>query len=754
MNLRDKVENFFEHHKQQVRVERLIRFFEIDKDDIDTLLDILYDLEREGKIIYDHYTYMHVPSDFCYYCGVLNISNSNQFYIKTKDNCVITIRDCLDAKVGDVVYVSKVSDKNAHPKRCLGRIERVVKREDIKKGDYIVKGVLKNDGNLFFVMVEDNRLYISKENLNTAFSGDVVNVLVGKNCNKVLKVLERKHLERVFRATMIDGCLRWLPIGPSYGVYEFDEVGFQEGDMIVASVNGRYLDFVRKLGPSHTVMDDVNALIIDFGFYRDFSDDVLNEAIKISSSVTSSDFLNRVDLRDLPTFTIDPVDAKDLDDAVSLVVSDGMYHLYVHTANPSHFIHLDSFVFKEALRRAFSIYPTSFVIPMLPDVFCNHLCSLNEDGDKLALTCKMDIDYQGNMVDFQIFKSIIRSDKQMDYDTVNRILMGDCDIEEYRPFYLIFYHMRELCSLLEKGKGMRGAISFENEEKEFVLDDDGNPVDIKEIQRGEAQNMIEDFMLLANETVACYAYYLDLPYIYRNHESPTVQKKVSLKRNLSQRGYFVQKIGNISHPVILQGFLNHLLKGKNKDERRFICEVVLKSMSRAFYDNQNIGHYGLALECYGTFTSPARKISDLLNHMVIEEFLDNGIASPKLEIYREFIGKICEYISLKQEDVDLLEKEINTLMLDCYSEKFIGEKCNARILFVNSFGIYVKDEHGLTGVIPRDRQMAIRNSVAVIGNREYHINEQINVILKEKKDNELIFSIYSRDKRLVKKKSE
>ena len=284
----------------------------------------------------------------------------------------------------------------------------------------------------------------------------------------------------------------------------------------------------------------------------------------------------------------------------------------MHAANPSHYIKFETPIFYEALKRGFSVYPTNSVIPMLPDNLSSEICSLIESGDKLALTCKMILDEEGNIKDFDIFKSIIHSNKQMNYDDVNKFLENPTKDHEYASFEKTLLRMNKLALILQKNKSKRGSITFENEEKQFILDELGNPISIQEKQRGQSQLMIENFMLLANETTSKFALYLDLPYIYRNHEKPTVQKKINLKNNLIQKGYVIQKIGNIDNPAILQRTLTNLLKGKSKEEKKIICEVFLKTMTRAFYDIKNIGHYGLALDCYGTFTSPARKISDLI----------------------------------------------------------------------------------------------------------------------------------------------
>ena len=754
MKLKNTIETFFRCYKKQISVKELMKKLEISSEYTDLILDSLYSLEREGKIFFDkNFTYMHVPTEFFYVFGELKKSNTNQYYVNFGNGNRVLIRNIGKAKVGDYVFVSK--EEGAHPKCFQGKIRRVVKRESINgNSNYIVKELLKKDGNHYYINVCDSRVYISRECLHTAFAGDLVNVKIQDGMGSVIEVLNRHCSSHVFRCVSVDGVLKWIPIGASYGFFELNNHKYHEGDMVVATIKGIKLNILQELGDYCSIENDINALILDYGFDHIFSTTVLEEAKLLScdGNVTLED--NRVDLRNLETFTIDPVGAKDLDDAVSLVCDDDVYHLYVHTANPSHYIKMDSYIFNEAFKRGFSIYPTTDVIPMLPDVFSSGVCSLNEFGDKYAITCRLDIDKQGNIIDFDLFKSIIRNDKQMNYDDVNAFLNGD-ENKEYLPFSETLFKMLELSSILEKKKQDRGAISFDGDEKHFILDENKNPIDIVEEQRGEAELIIENLMLIANERITQYAFDLGLPFIYRNHEKPTVQKEANLKKNLVQKGYFIQKIGNIERPEILQSFLNNLLKGKKKEEKRVICEMVLKTMTRAYYDDKNVGHYGLALDCYGTFTSPARKISDLINHMIIEEFLDNhDIESEKMNQYRDFVRHECEYISLKQKDADMLETEINHLMLSRYSSNFINMEVNARILFINRYGIYIKDEHGLTGVIPIHRNMVVHGQSVHVFGHVYHVNEQIKVVLKKKDDNELIYDFgVLKEKKLVKKKS-
>ena len=754
MTLKDKLEEFFLHYHKQISIDKLFTTFKVDKEHINSFVDALYELEKEGKIFYDkNKTYMHVPDDFCYYHGTLMKSKSNQFYIKLSDGSVITLKNDKRGNEGAIVFVKKIENTH-HPKLFFGEIVRVVKKESVNyKSLCFVKSILKNDGNHFYIIFQDKRIYIPKENLHTAFSGDYVNVQVDQNLGCVVDVLKRHNSQHVFRCSLVNGELKLIPIGASYGVYDLVDKKIVEGDLVVAQFESDKLVFVNKMDSTSLVQNKINALIVDYGFPQFFSQQVLDAAASMDYRISDEEIARRVDLRNLETFTIDPVDAKDLDDAVSLEYVNGIYRLYVHTANPSHYIKMGSSIFNEAFSRAFSIYPITGVIPMLPDEFCNGVCSLNENGDKLAITCRMDLDSNGKLLDFDIFKSIIHSNKQMDYDTVNDVLEKHKINDDYCSFYPTLLLMQQLASILEEKKFFRGAISFEADESKFVFDALGNPTSVKDEYRGISQLIIENFMLLANETIAQYAYHLNLPFIYRNHESPSVQKRDNLRYNLNQKGYFTQKIGNIDNPKILQSFLSKLMNGKNKEERRVISEVVLKSMSRAFYDSKNFGHYGLAFECYGTFTSPARKVSDLLNHMVIETFLDEGYLSCKLDMYRSFIEDNCEYISAKQEDADSLEKEIQYLLLDCYADNFISVSSKARILFVNRYGIYVKDEHGLTGVIPLTKSMILYHNCVMYHGHEYFAGEQINVILKEKREDELIFDFGKvNDKKKVKKK--
>ena len=739
MELMDTLNQFFKAYKKQISIDELITKLKIKNDEINLVLEALFSLEKAGKIYYDkNNTYMHVSKDFYLHHGILHKSKSGQFFIKTKDGNRITIKG-RDLAEGKCVFVQIIESAKKHPKYFEGKIIRTVKKENPKqKTSFIVQEKLRNEGNYFYIRYQDKRIFIPKESLHTAFAEDTVNVQINGNVGRVIDVIKRHNNKHIFECKIIQGKQKWIPIGPSYGMYTLKDKTFNPGDLIQAEIEGDTINFVKKIDKSNTIQDKINALVLDYGFSSDFSLKSLEEVKKISNQIPEEEIKKRVDLRNLETFTIDPVDAKDLDDAVSLECIDGIYHLYVHLANPAYYVKLNSEMFKEAFRRCFSVYPASSVIPLLSEELSNGVCSLNENGDKLAFTLEFFIDKNGKIMDFKVYKSIIKSDKQMNYDTVNKCFDGDID-ESYKPFLPTLYKIKELSDILQNIKTSRGAISLENDEVNVEVDESGNPISILNNQRGIAENMIENIMLLSNEQITKFAYYLELPWFYRNHEQPTVQKQANLKNNLSQKGYFVQKIGNIDRPELLQRILVNLTKGKNKEERKYISSFFAKSMSRAYYSNNSIGHYGLALDHYGTFTSPARRITDFVNQMVIDEFLENGIETKKMDIFKEITENSSEYISEKQKDADNLEVAIDEILLNTYAEKFIDKELNAKIIFISNKTIHIKTENGLVGVIPSNKKIKVQKGFAFMNDTSYKVNDPIKVVLQKIEDKDFIF---------------
>lgn len=748
MNLKEVLDKFFKVYNKQIEMKEIIKKFEIKEDMISTLEQVLYELEKEGKIYCDENNfYMHVPEEFYLYHGIIKLSNANQEYISinNKERIIIKKKNLNGAKKGDIVFVQKNNKNIKHPKNFEGTVVKIVEKKYYSHEDvFIIKDTLKKDGNIYYVKHNENRIYISSENINTSYVGDLVNVqLMSSSTGKVIEIIKRNSDEHVFKYVKENNKLKWFPIGSSHQEFYLNNNNFNEGDLIIAKIHGNDLEFVKKIEHKNILNTQIQTLIIDYGFNIEFSNKIIDEMNNIPLKITDDEIKKRVDLRNLETFTIDPAYAKDLDDAVSLEYVNGIYRLYVHTADPSHYIKLDSEIFKESLKRCFSIYPSEYVIPMLHETISNKVCSLNQDGDKLSITCRLDINSDGKVIDFEVFKSIIKNNKKMSYDKVNDILENREIDEEYIPYIPSLLKMNELSCILQKVKLDRGFIFVESQENKISVDDMGHPIGLIEKQKGPAQLMIENFMIIANENISLFAYYLNLPFIYRNHEQPTISKKNKLINNLSEKGYYFQKIGNISSPKVLQQFIKTIFKGKNNDEIKYLSQIILPSFSRAYYDYKNMGHFGLALDCYGTFTSPIRKVSDLLNHMVITEFLENGILNDKLGDIEKIINESCEYISEKQRSIDFLEQEVDNLLLNEYVYQFINQEFDATILFINKEGIYVKLSNGLSGIIYTDKRYKILNNCVVDPNsgKIYKVGNHIKVILKEVDKNNIIFEL-------------
>lgn len=751
MNLKVKLDNFFTLYNKKITIREVIKTFNLKNNEIDLLEQILYELEKEGKIYFDEYGYyMHVPKDFYLKCGILKKSNSKKYYITTQNGERITIvKVKKDVKEGDVVFVYKSTKKFKHPKYVEGEIVRIVKKEHYASCcNYLVKSTLMKEGNQYYIKQDDKKIYIPFEYINTAYIGDLVTVSIkNQNIGKILEVVKRRSTKHVFELIEKNGNLKWIPVGTSYKEFKLDVKGFKIGDRIIAEINGDKLEFIKQINSKNNIINEIETLIVNFGFEIYFNENVVKEAEKLSNIILKKEIDKRVDLTNLETFTIDPVTAKDLDDAISLEYDNYKYRLYVHIADVSHYVDINSIIFKEALKRTTSLYPSNYVVPMLPEVLSNHLCSLNEGEVKLAKTCMIDIDKNGNILDFQIFNSIIKNDKQMNYNAVNDILSGNYDIlsgsyidSDYLKYIVKLLKMNELSKILQKIKLERGSIYVETDEPKFEVDEFGNPILIKEYNKGEAELMIENFMILANEVIATFAFNLDLPYVYRNHEKPTISKTSKLEYNLSKKGYLVKKISNIDNPKVLQKYILTMFNGKNKEEIKYLSSIMLKSMCRAFYDFKNIGHYGLALSCYGTFTSPIRKCSDLLNHMVINDFLKNGIVSSKIEELRKIITDYSQYFSEKQQDADNLEIEVNSYLLEKFALNFIGETISAQICFITSEEIHIKTINGINGIIPIKDNFVIRNSIVIDKkNNVYKVGDIIEVKLEKIKNKKFIF---------------
>ena len=412
-----------------------------------------------------------------------------------------------------------------------------------------------------------------------------------------------------------------------------------------------------------------------------------------------ADRTGRTDLRELQMVTIDGEDAKDLDDAVSLYLDEkGLYHLGVHIADVSNYVQENSALDWEALKRGTSVYLVDRVIPMLPHKLSNGICSLNEGVDRLALSCLMTINGKGEVTDYQILETVICVDRRMSYTSVKKIL-EDQDEEErqkYETFVPMFEEMEQLASILRKKRHKRGSIDFDFAESKIVLDEKGHPIEIKPYERNVATKIIEDFMLIANETIAQHFFWMELPFVYRTHEKPDPDKLMELSAFIRNFGYHVKLTGEEVHPKELQKLLGQIT---DTEEETLISRLTLRSMKQARYTVECTGHFGLACQHYCHFTSPIRRYPDLQIHRIIKDQLRGRLHEERISHYLERLPEVAKHSSKMERRAEEAERETDKLKKAEYMEEHIGESFEGVISGITQWGIYVELPNTVEGLI-------------------------------------------------------
>lgn len=529
---------------------------------------------------------------------------------------------------------------------------------------------------------------------------------------------------------------------------------FREGDIVKAEItdydkNPMEAKVIEKIGFRNDIGIDVKMIASSFGFPAQFEESTLKELEGISQDTSAE-----VSARKKPTLssiiTIDGEDAKDLDDAVAIKkLDDGNYLLGVYIADVSYFVKENGAIDREALMRGTSVYLADRVIPMLPTLLSNQLCSLNPNTDKLAIACEMVINDQGEVIDREIFPTVINTKYRMTYTNINKILDGDEEvIVKYRDIYEDVMAMHELKEILNQMRVKRGALDFDIPESKIIVDATGAPVDIRLIERGEGERLIEEFMLIANETVATAIYHLDLPFIYRVHEEPNPLKLESFKMISKTLGYRTLK--KKVNPKQLQDFLSDI-----RDEDSFLKTMLLRSMAKAEYSQNNIGHYGLASSCYTHFTSPIRRYPDLLVHRLLRKYLFNhDINANEMPGLTAVISDIATQTSKKERDAIECEYQVDDLKKAEYMENHIGEVYDGIISSVNRFGLFVELPNLVEGLVHisqlRGRYLYDSKSQSLLGINVNHYRlgdkVQVKVIKSDKKKREIDFKIvYNKD---------
>ena len=469
-------------------------------------------------------------------------------------------------------------------------------------------------------------------------------------------------------------------------------LGANDGDKVVAKITsyggknknpeGRVQEV---LGAQGAPGIDVLSIARAYELPMDFPVKVANQADRVPDHVIEGDFQGRMDLRNWTVVTIDGEDAKDLDDGISLTKDGNIYHLGVHIADVSNYVQGGSALDREALRRGTSVYLVDRVIPMLPRRLSNDICSLNQGEDRLALSCIMEINDIGVVIGHEIAETLIRVDRRMTYTAVNAIITDDDaeTKEKYKEFVDLFLQMKELSQLLRKRRQERGAIDFDFPESKILLDAKGRPIEIKPYERNAATKLIEDFMLMANETVAEDYYWQEMPFLYRIHEKPDEEKMAKLGTFINNFGYTLRMPGGEVHPKELQKLLEKI---EGTPEEALLSRLTLRSMKQAKYSTLNSGHFGLAAKYYTHFTSPIRRYPDLQIHRIIKECLHGNMDARKTAHFEKILPEVAVQTSALERRADEAERETDKMKKVQYMEHYIGEEFEGVISGVTNWG--------------------------------------------------------------------
>lgn len=630
-----------DYHRRSI--EELAFYFEkqATQDYID-FIKIVNNLEESGIIIRDDKNHYYMSEDLYYFKGIISINKRGFAFVKIDEDREFYIHEThiKDAFDQDEVLIKKLDSSKGE--REEAKVIRVIKRG---KKRYV--GEIKKAKRDYYVVVDDLKMnqpiYVDHAHMHGAVVG-----------NKV--VVEIKVYKPKLKGDIVK---------------------------IIGHINDPDID----------ILSVVHAHDVDIEFPKE----VYDQISMISDTIDQDDIKNRVDLRDEVIVTIDGDDAKDLDDAISLKKLDnGNYQLGVHIADVSYYVEEGSALDKEAINRGTSIYLVDRVIPMLPHKLSNGICSLNPNVDRFTISCIMEINGKGKVIDHKIIPSIIHSSYRMTYNNVNKILDGDFPLQQqYKDVVPMFFLMEELAMILRKARDQRGSIDFDVNEGKVIVDKNGKAIDVVLRQRGTSDKIIEEFMLKANETIAEHFKWLDLPFIYRVHEYPKEKKLTQFQSIIKPLGYTIKgSLGNI-YPKELSKIVE---MSKGTDEHTIISTLLLRCMQKARYDEQCLGHYGLADEYYTHFTSPIRRYPDLLVHRLIRNYLFEE-RFDKAKHFDKIIPQLAEQSSNMERRAIDIEREVEDMKMAEYMSHHIGEEFEGMISSVTSFGFFVELPNTIEGLV-------------------------------------------------------
>ena len=606
----------------------------------------------------------------------------------------------------------------------LNKLEDELKIYRTKKDNYLlfksshlkVGTMIANKKGYGFVDIEgDEDVFIPPNNMNGAIHGDkvIVEITSPKGIDlegRILKIVDRKFKQMV-------GEIYYIKNKPFLKLdddrvklnVEIDKKktkGAMEGHKVLVKITNKLKDnnykgeVIKILGHKNDPGVDILSITNEMGIPDTFSENVIQELDSIPDEVLEKDLVNRTDLRNEIIFTIDGDDTKDIDDAISIEKIGNNYKLGVHIADVSYYVKPNTALDSEAFDRGTSVYLADRVIPMLPHKLSNGICSLNPNVDRLAISCIMEIDQNGNVVDYDILQTVIRSKIQMTYKKVNQILEENVIPEGYEEYADKLRMMADLAQILRKNKENRGYIDFDIDESKIIVDDKGKAIDITLRNRGTGEKLIEDFMIAANETVATHIYYMDLPFIYRVHGEPNEEKINNFMRFLNILGYKVKEDTKKITPKTMQNILSQL---KDKKEFHLLSALLLRSMQKAIYDTNNIGHFGIASKCYTHFTSPIRRYPDTTVHRLLHTYLfDNNLNNDTISYYERELPFVAEHTSNMERRSIECERAVDDMKKAEYMMDHIGEEFDGIISSVLNFGMFVELPNLIEGLVRLD----------------------------------------------------
>ncbi len=635
-----------------------------------------------------------------------------------------------------------------------GRIEVSAKGKYSKAEGKFVTGIFTAHPRGFgFVTVEgeEEDIFIPAEHVHGALHQDTVQITVSDSTRgkrregSVVKIVSHGMTQIVCTYEKSKTFGFAVPDNPKFGrdifIPEERSKGAVTGHKVVVELTsygskdkkpeGKIVEIIGHINDPGT---DIMSIVRSYDLPVEFSDKIMKQVENVSNEVSTADMAGRMDLRDWQTVTIDGEDAKDLDDAITLTKEGKNYKLGVHIADVSNYVQERSALDVEALKRGTSVYLVDRVIPMLPHKLSNGICSLNAGENRLALSCIMTIDAKGNVVDHTIAETVIKVDRRMSYTSVRKILVDKDEAErrEYEELIPMFERMEELAAILRKKRRKRGSIDFDFPETKIILNEQGKPVEIKPYERNVATKIIEDFMLIANETVAQDFFWQEIPFVYRTHDNPDSEKIQKLSTFINNFGYHIKMTQDDVHPKELQKLLEKI---DGTPEEALISRLTLRSMKQARYTTIGTGHFGLATPYYCHFTSPIRRYPDLQIHRIIKETLRGRMNEKRIEHYNVILPEVAKQSSEMERRADEAERETEKLKKVEYMSEHIGEVFEGVISGVTEWGFYVELPNTIEGLVHVTTllddyyhyQESTYELVGEVTNRRYKLGQSVKV---------------------------